>query len=164
MGKEKYAVVVLILGLTLSALGQPSQPSQKPAFNIEKEVRAYLDRTPPEKKAQSDAYFEGGYWLQLWGFLWGAGIAAVLLQSRLSARMRDLAERITRFKPLQTAAYAIQYLVVATLLSFPLTIYSDFFREHQYGLSNQGFGSWLGDWAKGLLITLILGSIMMMVL
>src|SRR5215510_991249 len=66
MGKEKYAVVVLILGLALSAFGQPSQ---KPAFDIEKEVRAYLDRTPPEKKAQSDAYFEGGYWLQLWGFI-----------------------------------------------------------------------------------------------
>src|SRR5215831_10516328 len=122
MGKEKYAVVVLILGLTLSALGQPSQPSQKPAFNIEKEVRAYLDRTPPEKKAQSDAYFEGGYWLQLWGFIASAAIAVVLLQTRLSTGMRALAQRITRFKPLQTGAYAVQYFIMTAILSFPLTL------------------------------------------
>ena len=31
-----------------------------------------------------------------------------------------------------------------------MTVYEGFFREHQYGLSNQTFGAWLGDQAKGL--------------
>lgn len=153
--------LLLVLSVTLSAFGQATE---KPAFNVEKEVRAYLGRTPPDKKAKSDAYFEGGYWLQLWGFVYGAAIAALLLQGRLSARMRDLAQRFTRFKPVQTAAYAVQYLVVTAILSFPLTVYSDFFREHRYGLSNQDFGGWLGDWGKGLMVTLILGSVAMVVL
>ena len=98
--RKACLLLVISLSLVLSAAGQA-----KPVSDVEKEVRSYLDRTSPEKKAQSDAYFEGGYWLQLWTFVWGAGIAAVLIQGRLSARMRDLAERLTRFK-LQTGAYA----------------------------------------------------------
>jgi STE24 endopeptidase len=154
-------LLVLAVSLAFSALGQPSD---KRAFNIEKEVRGYLDRTPPAEKAKSDAYFEGGYWLQLWGFVWSAGIAAVLVMGRLSARMRDLAQRITRFKPLQTGLYAVQYLIVTAILSFPLAVYADFFREHKYGLATNSFGGWFGDWAKGLMVSAILGSLVMMAL
>ncbi len=66
---------------------------------------AYLAKLSPEQRARSDAYFEGGYWLQLWGFLYGAAVAILLLATRLSARMRDLAVRVTRFAGLQTALY-----------------------------------------------------------
>jgi STE24 endopeptidase len=155
---------LLNLAMVLSAGGASVPASLQPTFNVEKETRAYLDRMPHDKKAQSDAYFEGGYWLQLWNFLGGAAIAALLVQGRLSARMRDLAERLTRFKPLQTGLYALQYIIATAILSFPLSLYSDFFREHHYGLSNQDFAGWLGDWAKGLLVSLILGSLIMMAL
>src|SRR6266545_3959010 len=33
---------------------------------------AYLATVPPAARARSDAYFEGGYWLQLWDFLLNA--------------------------------------------------------------------------------------------
>src|SRR5205807_1958111 len=56
-------------------------------------TRAYLDQLPAEQRARSDAYFEGGYWLQLWTFLWTAAVFILLLQTGLSARMRDLARR-----------------------------------------------------------------------
>jgi STE24 endopeptidase len=86
------------------------------------------------------AYFDGGYWLTLWDYLYGAGISLLLLSTRLSARMRSLAARITRFRPLQTGVYFAQYLLAASLLGFPLTVYEGFFREHQYGLATQSFG------------------------
>jgi STE24 endopeptidase len=159
--KKLWLLFIFSLGMSLSASTQPAQQS---AFNVEKETHAYLDRIPRDKKAQTDAYFEGGYWLQLWAFLCGIAIAVFLVQGRLSARMRDLAQRITRFKPLQTGLYALQYIIVTAILSFPLTVYSDFFREHKYGLSNQDFGGWLGDWAKGLMVSLILGGVVMMAL
>ena len=38
-------------------------------------TQAYMARLSPQAKARSDAYFEGGYWLQLWGFLFGVGVA-----------------------------------------------------------------------------------------
>ena len=37
--------------------------------------------------------------------------------------MRDLAERITRFKPLQTAIYWTQYAILAAVLGFPPAVY-----------------------------------------
>jgi len=46
-----------------------------------------------DKRAKSDAYFEGGYWLILWNFLTAAAISIFLLHSRASARLRDFAER-----------------------------------------------------------------------
>jgi STE24 endopeptidase len=152
---------ILSFGLVISTF---AQAADKSTFNVEKETRAYLDRVPRDKKAQSDAYFEGGYWLQLWAFLCSAAITLLLVQGRLSARMRALAQRISRFKPMQTAVYAVQYIIVTAILSFPLSVYSDFFREHQYGLANQDFSGWLVDWAKGLLVSLILGSLVMMAL
>jgi len=153
--------LILILCLVLDASGQSASQS---AFDVEKASRAYLEKMSPEKKAQSDAYFEGGYWLQLWSFLYGVGVALLLLQARISARLRDIAQWVTRFKPLQTGIYAIQYILLTAILSLPLGIYSDFFREHQYGLSNQNFGGWFGDWAKGLMVSLVLGSLLMMAL
>jgi STE24 endopeptidase len=156
-----WLMLVLVLCLALNSFGQTTN---QPAFDVEKATRAYLDRIPPEKKAQSDAYFEGGYWLQLWGFVYGAGIAALLLQGRLSARMRDLAQRCTRFKPLQTGLYAVQYFILTALLGLPLSIYSDYFREHQYGLSNLDLAGWFGDWSKNQMVGVIGGALLLMAL
>ena len=125
-------------------------------------TEAYLAKLSPEQRAHSDAYFEGGYWLQLWGFLYGTAVAILLLATRLSARMRDLAARITRVTVLQTALYWVQYLVATALLSFPLTVYTGFVREHKYGLATQTFGPWLGDQAKGLVIGAVLGALGLM--
>jgi len=152
---------IAVLCLAFSSYGQATN---QPTFDVEKATRAYLDRMPPDKKAQSDAYFEGGYWLQLWNFLYGAGIAALLLQGHLSARMRDLAVRCSRFKPLQSGLYAVQYFVLTAILGLPLSLYSDYFREHQYGLSNLSLAGWFGEWGKGLLVTVIGGGLLLMAL
>src|SRR5260370_42084453 len=73
--------------------------------------------------------------------------------------MPVLAKRSTRFLSLKTGLYWLQFLVVTALLAFPLTAYEGFLREHQYGLSTQSFGSWLGDQLKGLLLTVVLGGL-----
>jgi len=112
----------------------------------------------PAQKARSDAYFEGGYWLQLWDFLIGAGIAYLLLAAGLSRKMRDLARRLLPWKPLQTWLYWAFYLVLTSLIAFPMTVYEGFFREHQYGLATQTFGPWFGDQAKGFAVALIFGG------
>src|SRR3954471_4998776 len=130
-------------------------------FDPQAATEAYLARLSPEQRARSDAYFEGGYWLLLWDFLYGLGVAWLLLGSRLSARMRDLAERSTRFRPLQSFLYAAQYIVATAVLSFPLALYTDFFREHEYGLSNQTFAAWLGEDLKALGLVLVLGGLLL---
>ena len=51
-------------------------------------TQAWLARIPAESRAQSDAYYEGRYWLQLWEFLLGFGIAWLLLASKPSTALR----------------------------------------------------------------------------
>src|SRR6202795_4968086 len=134
------------------------------SFDVKAAVDAYLATIPAEKRARSDAYFEGGYWLQLWDFLSIVVVMWILLRFRWSAWMRDVAERVTRFKALQTALYWVQFALVVVVLIFPLTVHEGFFREHKYGLSNQSFGQWMRDQVVGLAITLVLGAILLVVL
>ncbi|HET7620625.1 MAG TPA: M48 family metallopeptidase [Gemmatimonadaceae bacterium] len=133
-------------------------------FDPDAATEAYMARLSPEARARSDAYFEGGYWLLLWGFLYGLGVAWLLLGTGLSARMRDLAERATRVRWLQTAIYALEYIILTAILTFPLTLYQGFFREHAYGLSNQNFAAWMRDQLVGLLVGVVFGTIALVII
>src|ERR1700722_6736940 len=132
-----------------------------PAFDVNATVETYFAKMPAAGGGRWNAYFEGGYWLQLWDFLSTVVVMWLLLRLRVSVRMRDLAERITRFRPLQTAIYWVQFIVLVTVVTFPLTIYEGYIREHKYGLSNQAFGQWMRDQAVVLVIGIVLGAIFM---
>jgi STE24 endopeptidase len=147
-----------------SVVRVPAEAQASPHFDATAATNAYLAQIPPSKTARSDAYFEGGYWLILWDFLYGAVVALLLLNLRWSARMRDLAERVTHFKPVHTFVYWLQYLVLTSILVFPLTVYEDYFREHKYGLATQTFGPWMGDQMKLLGVNLVLGGVLAMLL
>src|SRR5438270_4487547 len=129
------------------------------SFDPAQATQAWLDTVPADKRAKSDAYFEGGYWLILWNFLVGAAIAIFLLSSRFSAQLRDFAERVTGSKALQVAIYVIVYILVVAVLSFPLTLYQFFIREHQYGFATQTFWRWFLEQLISLIIGLIAGVI-----
>ena len=147
-----------------SVIQVPPEAQPSPHFDATAATNAYLAQIPADKTARSDAYFEGGYWLILWDFLYGVVVSLLLLNLRWSARMRDLSERVTRFKPLQTFLYAAQYLVLTFILGFPLTVYEAYFREHKYGLATQTFGPWMVDQLKGLAVGLVLGGLLAMLL
>ena len=142
----------------------PAAAQASDHFDVNAATEAYLAEMPASAQSRSDAYFEGGYWLILWDFLYGVVVALLLLNLRWSAAMRDLAERITRFRWLQTFLYWIEYLVVTTILTAPIVIYEGYIREHQYGLATQTFGPWLGDQMKGLAVSAILGGALVVAL
>lgn len=162
--------IFLLLGLLAGAVptlaaSTPPAPEAAPAavslgsFDPVAATEAYLSRVTPEQRARSDSYFEGGYWLLLWELLYALGVAGLLLGTGLSARMRDFTERLTRFRFLRLFFYGMAYLVVTDLLSFPLTVYEDFFREHQYGLATHAFGGWLRDFLVGLALAVVFGGL-----
>jgi STE24 endopeptidase len=142
----------------------PAAAQASDHFDVNAATDAYLALMPASAQAHSDAYFEGGYWLILWDFLLGAVISLLLLNLGWSAWMRDLAERITKWKWLQTFLYWIQYLVLTTLLSFPMAIYEGYFREWKYGLATQTFGPWLWDQVKALGLNALMGGIALIIL
>jgi STE24 endopeptidase len=172
----KSLLLILLLALSLLASASPvfaqepsasPEPSAYPTPSIAAgtdpatATRAWLDTVPADKRARSDAYFEGGYWLILWNFLLSAAISIFLLASRISARIRDWAERTTRFRFLQVILYAIPTLFLIFLLGFPLHYYENFVREHAYGMANQNFGQWMGEQVKFVVLNLIVTSLLL---
>ena len=143
----------------LQESAQAAETSGAKRFDPEAATEAYMAKLSPEARARSDAYFEGGYWLLLWGFVYGLAVAWLLLGTGLSVRMRDLAERLTSRSWLRTAIYAVEYIILTAILTFPLTLYQGFFREHRYGLSNQNFVQWMRDQLVGLLVGVVFGAI-----
>jgi STE24 endopeptidase len=138
----------------------PQDAQAGPGFDVERATRAWVETLPADKRERSDNYFEGGYWLRLFTLLYGLAVAWVFLFGRLSARIRDFATKHSRGPVTQSLVYAPLYVLAATALSFPLGWYADFHREHQYGLSTQTFGAWLGDEAKGLFLALVIGTLL----
>ncbi len=177
-----FAVLTLLVFVSGSRAQQTPGPGAKPAtvmpdviqvpaaaqpsehFDADAATEAYLAQIPASASSRSDAYFEGGYWLILWDFLYAAAIYLLLLHFGWSAAMRNFAERVTRFKPLQAFIYWTEFLIVTTILGAPLALYEGYFRERQYGLATQTLGPWLGDQLIILLVNVVLGGVVSMAL
>jgi STE24 endopeptidase len=170
LGHMRYLLLVCMLALTLPAqtpntapvLRIPAAAQAGPNFNAEAATEAYLDSLGAGRRAKSDSYFEGGYWLILWDFLYGGAVLLVLLETGWSARFRDLAERVTRRKPLVNWITWAQFSVATFALGLPLSVYEGFIREKQYGLMNQTFPAWFVDQLKLLGLTAVFGGVLVM--
>ncbi len=177
MARPHFLIPAVLLLIAAFACGQTSSPAAPvaaapvtatpansalagPAFDVNAAVDAYLAKMPPAQRARSNAYFEGGYWLLLWDSLVPVFVMWLLLRFRWSAGMRDLAERLTRFRILQKVIYWIQFTVLTAVLTFPMTLYEGYFREHNYRLLNQTFGPWMRDQLVALGVNVVLGAIL----
>jgi Zn-dependent protease with chaperone function len=91
----------------------------------------------------------------LWGIDTGFGLLlpALLLFSGLSSRIRTLAQRVGRRWLGTLVVYALLFTVVTAVLTLPLSYYTGFLRQHEYGLSNQSQTDWIQDWLKGVAIS-----------
>jgi STE24 endopeptidase len=123
-------------------------------------TEAYMARVSPAAEARANAYFRGGYWLQLWSLLVTLGSAWILLHTGASAAMRDWAERVTRRKPLQTMLYTLPFLFATWLLALPLSVFAGFMREHWYGMATQRFGPWMWEQVIGFTVSLVFVAIL----
>ena len=98
-------------------------------------------------------------WLGIADSVVGVAFLVVLLASRWSDSLRDLAYRIG----FQNYSFSLfMYVVLLLGLSKALGIWLDYYGfrlERRFKLSNQRFGSWLWDEVKGFLVGLVLGSI-----
>lgn len=130
-----------------------------PTFDPHEAAQAYLSSLKGAARARSDAYFEGGYWLELWGTLIALLSYWLMLRLGWSAKWSALADKVTKWRWLRPAVYSVPYGLVGILLTLPWAIYTDYFREHQYGMSNQDFAAWSKDLAIMSGVGLVTGAI-----
>jgi STE24 endopeptidase len=130
----------LLLAAAAAARAEPSEPPR---------ISEY--RLPADKLAQAEALYRTRNALALASLVLGIAVPIALLQLRVAARYRDLAERAGRRRALQALVFVPLTLLTLALASLPIDVYGQHVMR-AYGLSVQGWGSWLGDWAKGQLL------------
>jgi STE24 endopeptidase len=187
MGKDKRALVMrlrwllIALGLlgtlgsrpaaqgaNLPSRSQETLPAESGVSSAPKQaapppVLAQYTLTP-EKRAKAIAYSGARYLLFFVGVAVSVGIYWLLWRAKLAVLFRDWARKASPRHFVQCLIFVPLFLVVVSLLEFPLACYSGFVLEHRFDLSTQGFASWLGDWGKTLVVTTVLGVILVWIL
>ncbi len=129
-------------------------------FDPELATKAWMATLSGAARAKSDAYFEGGYWLLLWGFVVTLVSAWIMLRFGLVARISTWAQRRTSRAWLRSFLFAVPFLLLSSLITLPWDIYTGFVREQAYGLSNMTFTAWLGEDLIGLAISTVTLSLL----
>ena len=91
-----------------------------PAFDAEKATNAYLAKVNGAARARSDAYYEGGYWLQLADLVYALAIAGLLLGLRVSVGIREWLSDRVRGRVTQTIAFTAIYMAITITATLPL--------------------------------------------
>lgn len=142
------AVAVVAVAVVVTA--QPREREQPESDDQRFEVRI-TDEMIRHSRIRDVLYFVG--------VAWSFAVLGVVLGTGLSRRMRDLAARVAKRPFMVAMLYIALFTLVTALLEFPLTYYSAYVVPHQFDLSDQSFGSWMGDLGKGLAVSLVFGSL-----
>ena len=134
------------------------------AFDPAAETARYLATLPPEVHAKATAYTQGGHWLLLWGTLVALVVAWLVVRSGVLVKLRTGVERSGPRPWLAALAVLPVALVLEELLSLPWSIYADWHREKAYGLTSQPLGGWLGEWAIGAALGVVVSVLVLSVI
>lgn len=126
----------------------------------------FVDKAPGSVDDSPEArrYNRVRRWLGFADFAIGLAFLIVLLATGWSGRIRDFAYRVGwQIYPVSVFLYLFFLLTLAKALGFGLDYYG-FLLEHRYKLTTQRIRAWLWDEAKGFLVGLLLGTIVVEVL
>lgn len=134
-------------------LNVPPEAAWGPTFDVGRATDAYIATIPAADRAKSDAYYEGGYWIGLWSTLLTVALCWLLLRFRVGARVRDFVAARGRGPWLQSFVVALVVLLALAVLSLPWGLYTEYYREHQYAMSNYTLSGFLGEWTLNTAIS-----------
>jgi Zn-dependent protease with chaperone function len=157
--------MLLLAGLArVGAAQTPSspaspQPAQTQAAPQPHSEQAYT--LPPDKLAQAITLNKIRLTLEIVGTLWGLAVLWLLLSTRAAAGLQAWAGRVSRRRWIQGVLFFAAFIVITTIASLPLDAIGNGVSRH-YGISVQGWGSWMGDQGKGLGVSLVLGVLVLL--
>jgi STE24 endopeptidase len=108
----------------------------------------FIIKVTPEMRRHTNIL----YALYFIGTAYSLGVLYLILRTRISHRLRDLA-RGNVFLTFGLLSIAI------AVFEFPLTLYASYIVPHQFDLSDQSFGSWTLDELKALGLNIVVSGI-----
>lgn len=134
-----------------------------PHFDVQQAIETYLGAVSGAVRERSDAYDEGQ---AVWGivaFAVSLVVTFLLYHTGFIRRLRDGVEkRLPRW--VAVFPFFVLYLLVSTVITFPLDMWTGYFREVHYGNSTQSFGGWFGEYLMSLGIGAVIGGILVTLL
>jgi len=125
---------------------------------------AYLAQLPPEAHVKAQHYTQGGHWLLLWGFIISVLAAWVIIRTGVLTKVGQGVERKKGRPFLASFVVAAVFVAFSWLLELPWSVYSNWWRQKQYGLTSQAFGGWLTENLMGTAISLVFTSLFLALL
>ena len=172
---ESFLLIALALGCSGASAQTPSggsphpQMATAPAANQSEPSstpeQADVDRytLSHERYEKAIAYAKAEYTLYFVSVFYAVLILVLILRLGIAAKFRDLAQRLTENQTLQSIIFAPLLIILIDLLDLPLRICWHMISLH-YQQSIQGWGSWMGDWAKEELIGIAVAALLVTIL
>lgn len=158
-GLALCAALYLAAGACCAAYAAPATAPQAPQAQPQTTVAPVTHYTlPPEKLRQAEALAKTGHRLYFAEYFSSLLALLIIMRVGWAAKLRDWATRATSRSYLQALLFCPPLVFTLDLVSLPFHIWGHAVLRG-YGLSVQGWGSWLVDWLKAEAITLALATL-----
>jgi Zn-dependent protease with chaperone function len=166
------ALCLLAISPSLAVSQQPAPPATSQAAAATESKTGAGEKSPgtktaeahyvltPEKRAKAIAFSRAEYLLYFAAIALALVLYAFLWRSGFAAGLRNRVRAFSARRWVQVALFVAIFLAALRALESPLDYYWGFVLEHRYGLSTQGIGSWVADWAKDLGLTVVVAILL----
>jgi STE24 endopeptidase len=114
----------------------------------------------PDQLRKSEGLHQTSIVLSLTSTVFGLFVLAALIAFRFAPKLQRVAECISKNRFVQAVILIPVLLLTVSFFDLPLEIYGQHVYR-TYGLSVQGWGSWIADWVKGEALTLIFATLVL---
>ena len=150
-------LVALLFGMLTVASAQTQTPPPTSATLSQQPLLHYT--LPPDQMAKAYALYKIHFTLYFVTTLWSFVVLWLMLRGHFGVRLRNWAEALSRRRLVQAIVVMCLFVLTLELTQLPFDMYGHHIGL-QYGTSVQGWGSWFGDWGKGLLLGFIFASLL----
>ena len=153
-------LAALALAIALNVL-QPAATS--PAAQASSVVDETASVAVPPATPTALRYYTSGNRLWVLDQMVSIALLAIILITGASARLRTWARLIGRNWFFTILVYFALFTIVTFVVTLPLAYYTEFVRQHDYGLSNQSLQKWWTDSLTNLAVTCVVGGLFLWV-
>lgn len=155
--------IVLVCISVLAARSTPAQPDAEALALAAAHAPNSAYTLPPATLDRAIRYSRATDALGLGVQIWRLLVLLGLLATGVAARMRDTANRASRYRWLQGYTFTFLLLLALSVLTLPFAMIGHHLAV-AYGQSVQGWGSWFADRSKSFVLELGVGGLLAMLL
>jgi STE24 endopeptidase len=151
-----------------SAQQQPVQNAAPAAASTAAPQEAAVQKVtaytlPPDRYKKARDLSRIHFRFAIISFFYGLIVLWLILRWKIAPKYRKWAESASSRRFVQALVFSPLLILTVDMIELPTGIYDNWV-SRKYGLSVQGWASWTWDWVKGEFISIIIGTILILIL